>query len=232
MTYGDVPVEEFNNLNLDTERVVCGPLLRYIGIDYGTQTYRGSCLLVSTDRRAPQLYVQLRNDQGETRAFNISGEELDSFRGQYHFWRYELRLPLEAGRQVVTYQSDAFNPQEFHLPAYNESMKFMFYSCSGFSDIPQETKDKFGEKEAPLWQDVLDRHKVAPFHVLLGGGDQLYQDKLIKEDFMEPWRDEKDPKKRLAMTLSTEMREGLEHFFFWNYVNCFGYVRWYLALPS
>ncbi|KAI8146948.1 hypothetical protein BJV82DRAFT_665052 [Fennellomyces sp. T-0311] len=237
-SYGNVPVQQFNSLNLNPERVVCGPLLRYIGIDYGTRTYRGSCLLVSTDHGAPQLQVQLRNEHNEARDFSIPGEKLDSFRGQYHFWRYDLRLPLEPTRQVVTYQSEAFGPQEFHLPAYNESMKFMFYSCSGFSDIPQETKVKFGEKEAPLWQDVLDRHNVAPFHVLLGGGDQLYQDKLIKEEFMKPWTDEKDSKKRLEMTLSTEMCEGLEHFFFWNYVQCFGpkgspvVAKAYATIPS
>ncbi|KAI8147131.1 hypothetical protein BJV82DRAFT_702952 [Fennellomyces sp. T-0311] len=88
----------------------------------------------------------------------------------------------------------------------------MFYSCSGFSVIPQETKVKFGEKETPLWQDMIDWYNVASFHVVSGGGDQLYQDKLIKEEIMELWVDGKDIKKRLAMALSTEMCEGLEHF--------------------
>ncbi|CAO3608060.1 unnamed protein product [Cunninghamella echinulata] len=102
-------------------------------------------------------------------------------------------------------------------------MRFMFYSCNGFSDIPQEVKNKFGEKEAPLWQDVLDRHEVVPFHVLLGGGDQLYQDRLMKEDFMKPWRDEKDATKRIQMKLSNDMKAGFEHFYFWNYVINFGF---------
>jgi hypothetical protein len=98
----------------------------------------------------------------------------------------------------------------------------MFYSCNGFSDIPQEVKNKFGEKTAPLWQDVLDRHKVMPFHVFLGGGDQLYQDRLIKDEFMKPWVAEKDPAKRLAMKLSQEMRDGFESFYFNNYCINFG----------
>ncbi|KAI8146878.1 hypothetical protein BJV82DRAFT_508819 [Fennellomyces sp. T-0311] len=57
----------------------------------------------------------------------------------------------------------------------------MFYSYSVLSDIPQETKVKFGDEEPPLWQDVLDRHNVLPFHIMLGGGDQLCQGKLVKE---------------------------------------------------
>ncbi|KAI8141077.1 hypothetical protein BJV82DRAFT_519135 [Fennellomyces sp. T-0311] len=64
---------------------------------------------------------------------------------------------------------------------------------------------KFGEKDAPLWQGVLDRHNTASFHVLLGGVDQLYQDKLIKEEFIKPWMGKNDSKKSLGMTLSTEM---------------------------
>ncbi|KAI9498669.1 hypothetical protein BDB00DRAFT_799048 [Zychaea mexicana] len=234
--------QQFGNMHLNatssTDRVICGPLLRYIGIDYATRTYRASCLLVCTDTQPPPLQIHLRNDQNESHAIQSQGELLDVFRSQYHFWRYELRLPLTSSRQIVTYSSDAFSPQEFHLPAYNESMRFMFYSCSGFSDIPQETKDKFGEKENPLWADVLDRHNVMPFHVLLGGGDQLYQDRLIKEDFMKPWTDEKHPSKRLAMDLSTEMREGLEKFFFWNYVLNFGakgnpvVAKAYATIPS
>jgi len=61
-----------------------------------------------------------------------------------------------------------------------------------------------------------------PFHVMLGGGDQLYQDRLIHEGFMKPWVAEKMPSKRLAMKLPQAMRNGFEHFYFWNYVENFG----------
>jgi len=101
-------------------------------------------------------------------------------------------------------------------------MRWVFYSCNGFSDISQELKDRFGEKTAPLWADILDRHEIMPLHILLGGGDQLYQDRMLKEEFMKPWLEEKDPKTRLAMHLPPAMRDGLENFFFYNYVKCFG----------
>ncbi|KAI8084645.1 uncharacterized protein BX664DRAFT_337477 [Halteromyces radiatus] len=170
--------------------------------------------------------------------YRLYGEALDVFRQEYTFWRYGIELPLMNEPQIATYSSECFTTNtaiaqhatnsesasfEFHLPSLQQSMRFMFYSCNGFSDIPQEMKDKFGEKEAPLWQDVLDRHEVLPFHVFLGGGDQLYQDRLLKDDFMKPWRDEKDPKKRVAMTLTQSMRDGFEHFYFWNYVINFGF---------
>ncbi|KAI9313656.1 hypothetical protein BX666DRAFT_2020637 [Dichotomocladium elegans] len=209
----------------DSGQVVCGPLLRYIETDYRTGMYRGSCLIVSSHRRAPTLEITLQSPSGRvSQPITVHGELLDVFRNQYSFWRYELRLPLSEEPQVAAYTASCFEETfTFHIPGYYQSMRFMFHSCNGFSDIPQETKDKFGEKEAPLWQDVLDRHEVMPFHVLLGGGDQLYQDRLIKEEFMNPWNAEKDPKVRVAMTLTQAMRDGLEHFYFWNYVKNFGF---------
>lgn len=223
MSSDNVPVDQMRNLGLGSntsERVICGPLLRYIGIDYARGIYRASCLIVATDRQPPPLVIRTSIQQ---QPFHAQGELLDVFRDTYHFWRYEIHLPLAKDRgQEVTYSwgdPNGVGPFTFHVPALLESMRFMFYSCSGFSDIPQEEKDKFGEM--PLWEDVLDRHAVAPFHVLLGGGDQLYQDRLMKEDFMKPWREEPSPKKRLAMELPPAMKEGFEHFFFWNYIQNF-----------
>lgn len=205
-------------------QVVCGPLLRYIDTDYQARVWRGSCLIVSNETRAPPLRVELKSAQsGRSQVLECHAERLDSFRHQYHFWRYELNLPLTTQQQHVVYSVPSTGANyDFHLPAIQESMRFMFYSCNGFSDIPQDIKDKFGGLDHPLWQDVLDRHQVMPFHVLIGGGDQLYQDRIIKEDFMQPWNEEKDPKKRLAMTLPPQMVDGMERFYFDNYVENFG----------
>lgn len=211
--------------------VVCGPLLRYIDIDYSTRVWRGSILVVSSDNHAPPIEIHLTsNNSGQVNnVVKPPAERLDTFRGKYHFWRYDVRIVLQDVGQTATYSTPLNNwaaPSfSLALPAYHESMRFMFYSCNGFSDVPQEVKDKFGEKTAPLWQDVLDRHEVLPFHVLLGGGDQLYQDRLIKEDFMTPWVEEKDPAKRLAMKLSPKMIEGFEEFYFSNYCKNFGFVQ-------
>jgi hypothetical protein len=98
----------------------------------------------------------------------------------------------------------------------------MFYSCNGFSDVGDEKKKTYNEKGNPLWQDALDRHQVLPFHVLLGGGDQLYMDRLMKEPFMKTWSEEEDPETRLAMKMSNDMKAGFEEFYFSNYCLNFG----------
>ncbi|KAG2209010.1 hypothetical protein INT46_000780 [Mucor plumbeus] len=223
-------------------QMICGPLLRYMEIDYHNRVWRGSCLIVINSFRPPSLTLLLRSNKTnrEQIIYPDSVETIDIFRNEYYFWRYELLLPLLEEPQTVSYTSDSFTTKQFqfHLPAIQDSMRFMFYSCSGFSDIPQVVKDKFGEKEAPLWQDVLDRHQVMPFHVMLGGGDQLYQDRLIHEDFMKPWIAERMPARRLAMKLPQSMRDGFEHFYFWNYVQNFGFennpiqAQAYAQIPS
>ncbi|KAG2178185.1 hypothetical protein INT43_003438 [Umbelopsis isabellina] len=255
--YGDSnPVGNFNQLSINTQQgnsaqleiqhrpsqVVCGPLLRYNKIDYDNRMWHGSCLIVSNDTQAPTLRVVI-SDEKETvpsTVFDFRGTCIDSFRNQYQFWRFQLDIPLKEYPQVVTYTAsclDKLDVYSFHLAAIQESMRFVFHSCNGFSDIPQELKDKFGEKSAPLWQDVLERHETMPLHILVGGGDQLYQDRMLKEEFMIPWLEELDPKKRMAMRCQPPMRDGLEQFFFDNYVRCFGkespvVARAFASIPS
>jgi hypothetical protein len=202
--------------------IICGPLLRYAGINYVTQQWQGSILIVSTDLDAPPVNFQLTESVTQRKEWiKLRVEKIGSFRGMYHFWRYDVRLPMSEHEQLATYSLMDGSCFEFHLPSFYKSMRFMFYSCNGFSDVPQEIKDKFGEKEGPLWQDVLDRHKVVPFHVMVGGGDQLYQDRITKEDFMKTWIQEKNPSKRLAMRMTQEMKDGFENFYFWNYIKSF-----------
>lgn len=222
---GDNPVPQFNQLSINTQRpnvhqidmqhqpsqVVCGPLLRYEKIDYDQRLWRGSCLIVSNDTMPPTIraIVASADDSTPSFTFDFHGTCLDSFRNQYQFWRFQLDIPLKEYHQIVTYTASCFDKLDvytFHLSAIQESMRWAFHSCNGFSDIAQELKDRFGEKTAPMWADLLDRHDAMPFHVLLGGGDQLYQDRMLKEEFMNPWLEEKDPKKRLAMQCLPPMR--------------------------
>ncbi|KAI8087711.1 uncharacterized protein B0P05DRAFT_531987 [Gilbertella persicaria] len=197
--------------------VVCGPLLRYIEIDYTKRIWYGSCLLVVNSCQPPTLSISIIPCEP------IQIDMLDNFCNTYYFWRYKLALPLLNRPQCVSYTSHCLDRTfQFHLPAIQDSMRFMFYSCNGFSNVPETVRERYNEKEAPLWQDVLDKHQQSPFNVLLGGGDQLYQDDLISKDFMKPWVLEKDPTKRISMQLSENMKNALENYYFWNYIKHFG----------
>ena len=31
-----------------------------------------------------------------------------------------------------------------------------------------------------MWRDVLNNHQTRPFHVMVGGGDQIYNDAVMR----------------------------------------------------
>lgn len=215
---------KYSIMNIVPENIVCGPLLRYIETDYEKGVWHGSCLIVINSAIPPTLLLSIDYPL-ELTIEPKDVELLDVYRYEYFFWRYTLVLPLVDRAQCVSYTVDCIDQMyQFCLPAMDESMRFMFYSCNGFSSAPESVFKGSYEKEVALWQDVLDKHEKNPFHVLLGGGDQLYQDSLISEEFMKPWVHEKDPSKRISMQLSNEMKEGIEQYYFFNYIKHFGYI--------
>ncbi|KAI9348671.1 hypothetical protein BDR26DRAFT_853692 [Obelidium mucronatum] len=104
---------------------------------------------------------------------------LDSF-GARSFFRYDLSLPLLDQSQKVSYAVDVAGKTfqySFHVPAASENSHVAFYSCNGF-DCDQEHPENFGGV-SPLWKDLLRHHAEKPFHVQIGGGDQLYMDGTV-----------------------------------------------------
>lgn len=216
--------EQRESLQHHPSNVVVGPLLRYERVDENARIWRGSCLIVSDDTKPPVMSLHVGSARGSSKTLHSHPVLLDVYRNQFHFWRFPLELPLADHPQTVVYTATCFVTRmnfTFHLPAVHENMRFMFYSCNGFSDVSPALQKELGAPYHPLWQDVLDKHAIMPFHVLLGGGDQLYSDDMIVEDFMKPWVSEKDIPTRLALS-GNIFKEPMEEFYFNNYVKCFG----------
>jgi hypothetical protein len=55
-----------------------------------------------------------------------------------------------------------------------------FYSCSGFTNDVEMSQQagRWGGANG-LWGDVLACHQQRPLHLLVGGGDQLYNDDIF-----------------------------------------------------
>ena len=68
-----------------------------------------------------------------------------------------------------------------HLPSRDQPWHWGFHSCSGFS--LSVTQAEWGGV-APLWNDLLQQHQASPIHLVVGGGDQLYNDALFKVSMM------------------------------------------------
>jgi len=79
----------------------------------------------------------------------------------------------------------------------------------------------------PLWKDVLREHQKAPWHVMLGGGDQLYCDGLAKKSkLFKAWLHISNLHHKFSTPYTKELNEELEEFYLEHYCE----VRDFLSL--
>ncbi|KAF9699682.1 hypothetical protein EKO04_002598 [Ascochyta lentis] len=145
---------------------------------------------------------------GKTR--EISGVRLHAERG-VTFWRFNLEIELGSTQTRVAYKINHGPAIGFWVPAKGESMNIMFHSCNGFS-LSVDSKEFCGPD--PMWRDVLNSHQSRPFHVMLGGGDQIYNDAAMKQTTLfRQWTENRNPMDKHHTPFSEEMQNELEQFY-------------------
>ena len=148
------------------------------------------------------------------------------------FWRFPLELPFQDHEASWEYQIPNLwrSPEngaqttpwkKFVVPAASESMRIMFHSCNGFS----VGTDEDAWSGPALWGDVLRFHNQKPIHVMLGGGDQIYNDGVRVEGPLKAWTDIGNPKKRREFLFPQTLRDACDKYYFDNY------VRWFSTEP-
>ncbi|QSZ29351.1 hypothetical protein DSL72_003865 [Monilinia vaccinii-corymbosi] len=144
----------------------------------------------------------------------VRGFRLHADRG-VTFWRFNIEVELRSKQQRIAYRINRGPATGFWVPARGQSMNIMFYSCNGFTmDVhPNE----FSGPD-PLWRDVLNTHQTQPFHVMLGGGDQLYNDHMMERTTLfKEWLNIKNPLRKEALPFTPEMQDEMEHFYLDSY---------------
>ncbi|OBT64576.1 hypothetical protein VE03_06366 [Pseudogymnoascus sp. 23342-1-I1] len=148
---------------------------------------------------------------------------------RHRFWRFNLVLEMEELESEWAYQIPLLrfpnegktDHQNFFVPSINESMRIMFHSCNGFS----LGTDEAAWSGPALWNDVLRCHSEKPFHVMIGGGDQIYNDGIRVHGPLKEWTDISNPRKRRDYPFPEALRKQCDDY----YVN--NYVRWYSTEP-
>ncbi|KAJ1309680.1 hypothetical protein OPQ81_006444 [Rhizoctonia solani] len=123
--------------------------------------------------------------------------------GSFTFWRFLIQIPL--------------GPSEM---GQNQSMRWAAHSCNGFSaGVNQDDFRGPGHASGydPLWKDLLDKHAQRPFHALVGGGDQLYCDVLMREPELQGYIALKTPKEKISAPLTDEIAFAIDRFYFSHY---------------
>ncbi|KAH8117510.1 hypothetical protein DFH11DRAFT_1575443 [Phellopilus nigrolimitatus] len=142
----------------------------------------------------------------------------------FTFWRFMIQIPLNQNEMCVRYTINGGQALEFFVPGRNENMKWAAHSCNGFSagiNSDDFRGPGFDSGYDPVWIDLLKKHELSPFHVLVGGGDQIYCDGLTREPEMQEWLQLSKPELKLRYQITLEMRAALDRFYFNHYCRVF-----------
>ena len=145
---------------------------------------------------------------------DVRGFRLHAERG-YTFWRFNIEVELRDKQQRIAYRINRGPATGFWVPARGQTMNMMFYSCNGFS-LSVKPDELSGPD--PMWRDVLNNHQTQPFHLMIGGGDQIYNDCVADEAALfGEWLDIRNPVHKHTAALTHEMQDELENFYLERY---------------
>ncbi|KAI0536769.1 hypothetical protein GGR58DRAFT_377180 [Xylaria digitata] len=149
---------------------------------------------------------------------DVHGVRLHVERG-HTFWRFNIEIELRDKQQRIAYRINHGPATGFWVPARGESMNIMFHSCNGFSQ--SVNPDDFSGPD-PMWRDVLNDHQTRPFHVMIGGGDQVYNDAVAhKAKLFREWIAIKNPLHKTNAPFTVAMQDELEAFYLERYMTWF-----------
>lgn len=228
----------------DGKKIVCGPLLNYRHMREG-RWYGSVLIVVEGGGKIPlhQPYLTLKQaiqtqEGGFADQASPTNGAQEEARVDAHclysdprntFWAFDISVPVQDVEACYEYAvpelrfSTEHKPRvnRFFVPATTESMRIMFHSCNGFS---VGTDEKAWSGPA-LWNDVTRKHRELPFHVMLGGGDQIYNDGIRVDGPLRPWTDIGNPKKRKEYPFPEKLRAECDDYYLKNY------IRWYNTEP-
>lgn len=166
-----------------------------------------------TSARISQIDGEKTGGYREVRGFRLHAE-----RG-VTFWRFNIEIELTQQESRIAYRINNGPPIAFWVPAKGQNMHIMFHSCNGFS--MSVNPNEFCGPD-PMWRDVLRSHQQRPFHVMIGGGDQIYNDAAMQEtEHFQKWLALKDPNHKHGSDFTIEMQNDLEEFYLNRYAMWF-----------
>jgi hypothetical protein len=155
-----------------------------------------------------------------TQSLSVVGQEIyvhGNSTGTFTFWRFAVSVPLGPHEMKITYSINKGLELEFHVPGQKQNMRWATYSCNGFSagvNADDFRGPGYSSGYDPVWLDLLTKHAETPFHVLVGGGDQLYCDGVTREPELQEWLTLPKPGSKRAYELSNEISVAIDRFYF------------------
>lgn len=162
--------------------------------------------------------VRARSGETTGRYREVRGFRLHAERG-VTFWRFNVEIELSRRQTRVAYRINRGPAVGFWVPGRGATMNVMFHSCNGFS-LSVNPDALCGPD--PLWRDVMNRHQRRPFQVMLGGGDQIYNDAvMVQTELFREWSALKSAEHKHHAPFTPALRDELEAFYLSRYAMWF-----------
>lgn len=173
---------------------------------HGLQDYPGS---FASRRARASIDGEKMQKYKDVRGFRLHAEQGCTF------WRFNVEVELREQQQRIAYRINRGPAMAFWVPGRGQAMNMMFHSCNGFS-ISVNPNEMSGPD--PMWRDVLNSHQTQPFHAMIGGGDQIYNDCVAYDSpLFDQWLQITVPEKKLNAPFTYELQTELEHFYLERY---------------
>ncbi|CCU77976.1 hypothetical protein BGHDH14_bgh04825 [Blumeria hordei DH14] len=146
------------------------------------------------------------------------------------FWRFNLEIELKEHQQRIAYRINRGPSTGFWVPSRGQAMKIVFHSCNGFSRNV-DPNPYCGPD--PMWRDILNTHQTQPFHVMLGGGNQIFNDDIIHESRLcRAWLNMRDTPYKQQFPFSSNLQHELETLYLNHYCAWFSQGLFGLAVSQ
>ncbi|KAG5652343.1 hypothetical protein H0H81_005364 [Sphagnurus paluster] len=141
----------------------------------------------------------------------------------FTFWRFLIQIPLGLHEMIITYSINAGQQLAFYVPGRSQNMRWAVHSVGLSAGVNQNDFCGPGFKSGydPVWVDLLNKHAETPFHALVGGGDQLYCDGLMREPELQEWVSGMKPDEKQRYIITEEMSSAIDRFYFNHYCASF-----------
>ncbi|CAF3163824.1 unnamed protein product [Rotaria sp. Silwood2] len=198
-----------------------GPYFQFITTDLENMLWIGSVLIfrhVSYEQPTIEFTAKVKVDYD----WEILYEDLFDMRA----YRINLNIELPKGNAdekinwIINWGDYSTNGQ-FHIAQYDQKWRGAFFSCNGF-DATVSKEIALGLTYDTVWNHLLSCHEQNPFHLLVWGGDQNYNDFVIDDvPFLQDWS-KLEWDKKWTHQFPDESKHEVEQYYFNNYAEHWG----------
>lgn len=161
-----------------------GPYLRYTNMDIERGIWLGSIMIITAGPQPPTIHLHRSIDLSPNPR-QLKANPIFTHR-TWTFYRYDIDIQMGDLGEKWTYAITShlgITRYEFLVAGRaDRNWRFIAHSCNGFSlSVKAEEKQRLGGVGF-MWKDVMQKHlDTGGFHAQIGGGDQIYADRLWRE---------------------------------------------------